>query len=174
MKKSLISTLIAAVCLTASGIAMAADNEAVQTGTVTTTVTGVSNVTITLTDTPETVTTEQVKVKGTRLASLGIEATGLDLSSVSGGNIAVAVESSNYDSASGAWLFKTDDGNSTIKAQPRAAEGWYQNPANRVSYRLQSGDKNVNLQLPIEANSGNTNVSAGVYTMPLTVSYNTW
>lgn len=175
MKKNLISTFIAAACLTASGVAMAGEKEAVQTGTLTTTVTGVSNVTITLTDNPETVTTEEVKLPGTLLSTLDISANGLDLSSAAGGNIAVEVDPNNFDTVSGAWLFKTSDGSSTsLKARPKAVQGWNHDPANRVAYRLQSSDHNVNIQLPIETNTGNTNVSAGAYTMPVTVSFNTW
>ncbi|EBX3157094.1 hypothetical protein YN38_23630 [Salmonella enterica subsp. enterica serovar Newport] len=175
MKKTLISAFIAAACLTASGAAMAGDKDAVQTGTVTTNVTGLSGVTITLNNAPETVTTDDVKVPGTLLTTLGIAATGLDLSTASGGNIAVEVEGDHYDAGSGAWLFRTGDGSSTpLKARPKTGDGWNQNPANRVAYRLQHGNQNVNLQLPIQTNSGNTNVTAGNYTMPVTVSFNTW
>ena len=174
MKKTLISTFIAAACLTASGIAMAGSNEAVQTGTVTTTVTGVSGVTITLTDSPQTVTTEEVKNPGVTLTTLGIEATGLDLSSASGGNIAVEVDSDHID-GSGAWLFKdSTQPNSNLKARPRSGSGWHHSPENRISYRLQNSSQNVNIQLPIETNTGNTNVTAGHYELPVTVSFNTW
>ncbi|HHS9164265.1 TPA: hypothetical protein ACTV58_004693 [Escherichia coli] len=175
MKKSLISTFIAAACLTASGVAMAADHEAVQNTTVTTTVTAVSGVTITLNDTPQTVTTEEAKATGTLLTTLGIAATGLDLSSARGGNIAVEVDPSHFDASSGSWLFKTGDGSSTpLKARPKSGNGWNHDPAHRVAYRLQNGDQNVNIQLPIQTNSGNTNVTAGNYSMPVTVSFNTW
>ncbi|EGK4669865.1 pilin, partial [Escherichia coli] len=70
MKKSLISTFIAAACLTASGVAMAADKEAVKAITVTTNVTKVSGITIDLTNNPETVTTDEVKTPGTLLTTL--------------------------------------------------------------------------------------------------------
>ncbi|ELF2620121.1 Dr family adhesin structural subunit [Escherichia coli] len=173
MKKSLISTFIAAACLTASGVAMAADKEAVQTGSVSTTVTGVSNVTITLTEQPQTVTTEDVKRPGVLLTTLGIDATGLDLSSAAGGNIAVEVDSDHID-VSGAWLFKDPtQPNSNLKARPKSEPGWNHDPQNRIAYRL-GGDQNVSLQLPIETNTGNTNVTAGAYELPVTVSYNTW
>lgn len=176
MKKTLISTFIAAACLTASGAAMAGDNEATQTGSVTTTVTGVSNVTITLTESSETVTTEDVKRPGVLLTTLEIDATGLDLSSAAGGNIAVTVDNSHFDVGSGAWLFKNpDQPNSTpLKARPQSASGWYHDPANRIAYALRNNEQNVNIQLPIETNSGNTTVTAGGYEMPLTVSFNTW
>lgn len=176
MKKTLISTFIAAACLTASGIAMAGDKEAVQTRTVTTQVTGVSGVTITLNDTPQTVTTEEVKRPGVTLTTLDIDATGLDLSSVAGGNIAVEVDNSHFDSTSGAWLFKNPDQPSStpLKARPHSASGWNHSPENRIAYRLQNGNQNVSLTLPIETNTGNTNVTAGGYEMPLTVSFNTW
>ncbi|EGT2786983.1 Dr family adhesin structural subunit [Salmonella enterica subsp. enterica serovar Carmel] len=174
MKKTLISTFIAAACLTASGAAMAGDKDAVQTGTVTTTVTGVSGVTITLTDSPQTVTTEDVKSPGVTLTTLGIEATGLDLSSAAGGNIAVEVDNDHID-GSGAWLFKDPtQPNSNLKARPKSESGWNHNPENRIAYRLQNSSQNVNIQLPIETNSGNTNVTAGHYELPVTVSFNTW
>ncbi|EAC0266392.1 TPA: hypothetical protein ACGAHT_003184 [Salmonella enterica subsp. enterica serovar Newport] len=175
MKKTLISTFIAAACLTASGAAMAGDKDAVQTGTVTTTVTGVSGVTITLNDRPETVTTEQVKNPGVTLTTLDIDATGLDLGSAAGGNIAVEVDNSHFDSGSGAWLFKNPDqqGSTPLKARPQSQAGWNHDPENRVAYRL-NGDQNVSIQLPIETNTGNTNVTAGHYEMPVTVSFNTW
>ncbi|HAE9567933.1 TPA_asm: hypothetical protein G4Y56_004274 [Salmonella enterica subsp. enterica serovar Montevideo] len=176
MKKTLISTFIAAACLTASGVAMAGDKDAVQTGTVTTQVTGVSGVTITLNDNPETVTTEQVKNPGVTLTTLDIDATGLDLSSVAGGNIAVEVDKTHFDSASGAWLFKNNGqpGSTPLKARPQSNTGWNHSPEDRIAYRLQNGDQNVSLRLPIETNTGNTNVTAGGYEMPLTVSFNTW
>ncbi|EFO1625933.1 hypothetical protein DWH09_24740 [Escherichia coli] len=178
MKKTLISTFIAAACLTASGIAMAGDKEAVQTGTVTTQVTGVSGVTITLNDNPETVTTEQVQNPGVTLTTLDINATGLDLGSAAGGNIAVEVDDSHFDSTSGAWLFKNPDQPSStpLKARPHSASGWNHSPEKRIAYRLQkqNGSQNVSLRLPIETNTGNTNVTAGGYEMPLTVSFNTW
>ena len=178
MKKSLISTFIAAACLTASSIAVAANNEAVENITVTTQVTGVSGVTITLNDNPQTVTTEDVKRPGVTLTTLDINATGLDLSSAAGGNIAVEVDNSHFDATSGAWLFKNPDQPSStpLKARPHssAGSGWNHSPEKRISYRLQNGDHNVSLRLPIETNTGNTNVTAGGYEMPLTVSFNTW
>lgn len=176
MKKTLISTFIAAACLTASGAAMAGNKDAVQTGTVTTTVTGVTGVTITLTDNPQTVTTEDVKSPGVTLTTLDIEATGLDLSSAAGGNIAVEVDNDHID-GSGAWLFKDPtQPNSNLKARPKSApgSGWNHNPENRIAYRLQNSSQDVNIQLPIETNLGNTNVTAGHYELPVTVSFNTW
>ncbi|EEZ6608861.1 hypothetical protein DBT60_004474 [Escherichia coli] len=179
MKKSLISTFIAAACLTASGVAMAADKEAVQNVTVTTNVTGVSSVTIDLTESPQTVTTDEVKVPGTLLTTLEISSSGFDLNSVQGANIAVEVGNDNIETGSGAWLFKNNDQpNSTpLKARPKAGNGWNHDPQNRIAYRLTSSNSNGNsatIRLPIETNSGNTNVPVGGYNMPLTVSYNTW
>ncbi|EAN2308713.1 hypothetical protein CGO55_23265 [Salmonella enterica] len=175
MKKTLISTFIAAACLTASGVAMAGDKEAVEHTTVTTNVSGVSGITITLTDNPENVTTEEVKNPGVTLTTLGIEATGLTNNGATGGsNIAVEVGNDHFDSATGAWLFKNNDGSSTpLKARPKGAQGWNHDPADRVGYRLNGGDS-ASLLFVLETNSGNTNVTAGGYSMPLTVSYNTW
>lgn len=176
MKKSLISTFIAAACLTASSIAVAASNEAVKNITVTTNVSDVSGITINLTDNPETVTTEDVKSQGVTLTTLSIDATGLTNNGATGNsNIAVEVGNDNYDASSGAWLFKNGDGSSDpLKARPRG-QGWHQEPPNRIGYRLNGNNVNTaNLQLTIETNTGNTNVTAGGYTMPLTVSYNTW
>ncbi|EFB1391683.1 hypothetical protein MLT81_20425 [Escherichia coli] len=176
MKKTLISTFIAAACLTASGIAMAADKEAVENTTVTTTVSDVSSIMINLTDNPENVTTEDVKSPGVTLTALGIDATGLTNNGASGNsNIAVEVGSDNYDASSGAWLFKNGDGSSTpLKARPRG-QGWHQEPNNRIAYRLTGNNVNAaSIRLILETNIGNTNVTAGSYTMPLTVSYNTW
>ncbi|EGH1125542.1 TPA: hypothetical protein PWK54_005161 [Escherichia coli] len=176
MKKSLISTFIAAACLTASGVAMAGDKEAVKNITVTTNVTEVSSVTIDLTNNPETVTTDDVKVPGTLLTTLDISSSGFDLKSVQGASIAVEVDALNTDT-SGSWLFKNNDQphSTQLKTRPKVGTDWSLGPQNKVTYRLKSSDGNsVNLQLPIETNSGNTNVPAGSYNLPMTVSYNTW
>lgn len=176
MKKSLISTFIVATFLTASGVAMAGDKDAVQTGTVTTTVTGSSGATIILNDNPQTVTTEDVKSPGVLLTTLGIDASGLNLSSAAGGNIAVEVEGDNYDADSGTWLFKADGNSTPLKALPKSGDGWTRNPNNRTSHNLQGSSENVstNIQLPIESAEGNNNVTPGNYNMPVTVSFNTW
>lgn len=176
MKKSLISTFIAAACLTASGVAMAADNEAVKAITVTTNVTKVSGITIDLTNNPETVTTDEVKTPGTLLTTLDISSSGFDLNSVQGASIAVEVDASSTDT-SGSWLFKnTEQPQSTqLKTRPKIGSDWTLNPQNKVTYTLKRSQSNsVNIQLPIETNSGNTNVPAGSYNLPLTVSYNSW
>ncbi|EHK6188575.1 hypothetical protein IO967_004813, partial [Escherichia coli] len=105
-----------------------------------------------------------------------ISSSGFDLNSVQGASIAVEVDAYSTDT-SGSWLFKnTEQPHSTqLKTRPKIGSDWTLNPQNKVTYTLKRSQGNsVNIRLPIETNSGNTNVPAGSYNLPLTVSYNSW
>ncbi|HGE5436066.1 TPA: hypothetical protein ACGF77_004508, partial [Escherichia coli] len=98
MKKTLISAFVAVACAATSGSAFAA-REAETAVTLTTTVVPLSSINIEATPAAETVTVEDVKVQGTKLASLSISADNL-VNTGTGANISVTVDSNNYNSQS--------------------------------------------------------------------------
>ncbi|EGI1266684.1 hypothetical protein H6270_004716 [Escherichia coli] len=167
MKKALISAFVAIACAATSGSAFAG-KEAETAVTLTTTVAPLSSINIEATPAAETVTVEDVKVKGTKLASLSISANNL-VNTATRANIKVTVNSDNYDSARQAWLFK--NGTNTIRALP-SSQGWSFNGDN-VTKRVDT-DSSLTDKVDFNTKLGNTNVVAGSYSMPVTVSYNTW
>lgn len=167
MKKTLISAFVAVACAATSGSAFAA-REAETAVTLTTTVVPLSSINIEATPAAETVTVEDVKVEGTKLASLSISADNL-VNTGTGANISVTVDSNNYTSQSQTWLFK--NGSNTIKASP-ITQGWNFN-GDSVSVRVDN-DSSFTDTVELRTKSGNTGVVAGSYSMPVTVSYNTW
>ncbi|HFU7411176.1 hypothetical protein O5910_22965 [Escherichia coli] len=169
MKKNIISTVIAAALCTVAGSAMAAVVVSDNT-TLTTTVSAVSSASVTVTPIDATVSVDDVKVAGTSLAAAEVSATGL-YNGTTGANVKLTVDSSNYDNVYGKWLFTS--GSESIKVMPELPSGWQFNGDN-ITMQIDSVDSVPATVINFKTSSANSNVTPGVYTMPVTMSFNTW
>ncbi|EEQ4634570.1 hypothetical protein KX401_24450 [Escherichia coli] len=170
MKKNIISTVIAAALCAVAGSAMAAQNIATDTAVLTSNVRAVSGATVTATPIDVTVTTDEIKVAGTHVSAVTVDASGL-YDGTKGANVKLTVDPSHYESGPQKWLFKDASGNS-FKVTPQAS-GWNFNGGD-VTKRT-DGMTSVNgEQIDMVTVSGNGDVPPGAYTMPVTLSFNTW
>ncbi len=171
MKKNIISTVIAAALCAVTGSAMA-ETVATDSATVSTTVRSVSSATVTVTPMDGSVTTDEVKQPGTKVAAVTLEASGL-YNGQTGANISLTVDSSNYDSTTQKWKFISSDSSQSFKVIPVKPSGWNFN-GNSISKRLNGETELASLNVDFETVAGNGNVQPGNYSMPVEMSFNTW
>ncbi|HAM3120451.1 TPA: Dr family adhesin structural subunit [Escherichia coli] len=174
MKKNIIAAIIAASCFSVSGVSLANTTSilASHSTDVTTNVTAVTGATITVTPTPETVTTEQAATNGVKLASLTVDATGISNGVSGASNVKVTVDSSHYsgDSAGQYWVFKDANGNG-LNSKVQGTE--WQNNGDNVTHRTDSVTT-YNGSFDLVTAGSNTNVQPGVYTLPVTATITAW
>lgn len=171
MKKNIISTVIAAALCAVAGSAMAANNIVTDSATVTTTVRAVSSATVTVTPVDAIVTVDEVKQQGTSVAAVDVEASGL-YDGNAGANIKLTVDGANYDSTYQKWKFISTNGES-FAVLPALPSGWTFNGDN-VTKRTQGVNSVSVTRINFETVAGNGNVTPGDFTMPVTLSFNTW
>ncbi|MGS3948594.1 hypothetical protein [Escherichia coli] len=171
MKKNIISTVIAAALCTVAGSAMAAPNMATDTAVLTSNVRAVSGATVTATPIDTIVTTDEITVPGTHVSAVTVDASGLYAGPTGKANVKLTVDPSHYHSSSQKWLFKDASGNS-FKVLPEAS-GWGFD-GNNITKRTDGATSVNSEQIDMVTVAGNKDVPPGAYTMPVTLSFNTW
>lgn len=170
MKKNIISTVIAAALCTVAGSAMAAQNIVTDNATLTTTVSAVSSASVTVTPIDATVSVDDVKVQGTSVAAAEVSATGL-YNGTTGANVKLTVDSSNFNNVTRKWLFTS--GSESFSVLPELPSGWQFNGDN-ITMRVDTIDTVPSTVITFKTSEGNGDVTPGAYTMPVTMSFNTW
>ncbi len=172
MKKSIVSTVIAVALCATTGSAMAETvTVATNSATVTTQVRSLSSATVTVTPVDGSVTTDEVKQQGNKVAAVTLDASGL-FNGQTGANIKLTVDNNNYDSVYQKWLFTSADGQS-FRVSPVIPAGWIfdgQSIIKRLNGETELGSLNVDFQTA----SGNSDVQPGNYSMPVEMTFNTW
>ncbi len=171
MKKNILSTVVAAALFAVAGSSMAASNIATDTATVTTTVRALTAATVSVTPVNASVTTDEIKQQGTRVAAVDVEASGL-YNGTTGANVKLTVDGSHYQSATQSWLFTADSGES-FSVTPALPTGWSFNGDN-ITTRTDNRTSVAVTRIDFETKAGNGDVSPGDYNMPVTLSFNTW
>jgi hypothetical protein len=171
MKKNIISTVIAAALCAATGSAIAAP-VVTDSATVTTAVRSVSSATVSVTPVDGSVTTDEVKQAGTKVAAVTLDASGL-YDGPTGANISLSVGKSNYNADTQKWNFISADGSQRFSVLPVVPSGWNFN-GDSISKRINGETELASLNIDFETVAGNGNVQPGNYSMPVEMTFGVW
>lgn len=168
MKKNIISAVIAGAFFAVAGSAMAAPREAVDTATVTTSVLATSAATVSVTPNSGSVSVDDITTSGVEVASVDVSASGL-YDGPTGADLKLAVDA-NHFAGGQYWKMVSGSGESFnvfVKTD------WQQN-GNNVTLRTVGKTSVPTTKIVFATASGNRTVSPGDYSMPVTLSFNTW
>ncbi len=168
MKKNIISALIASTFFAVAGSAIAVPNEATDTATVTTHVLATSAATVSVTANNGTVSVDDISTPEVEVASVDVSASGLH-DGKTGANVKLSVDKSHFYGGQ-YWKMTSSSGESF---NVYVKTDWQQNGDN-VTYRTDGRTSLPSTRIVFATAAGNGKVSPGDYTMPVTLSFNSW
>ncbi|CAM6549613.1 MULTISPECIES: hypothetical protein [Escherichia] len=169
MKKNIISAVIAGAFFAVAGSAMAAPNEATDTATVTTSVLATSAATVSVTANNGSVSVDDITTPQVEVASVDVSASGLYAGDTGKANLKLSVDQAHF--AGGQYWKMVSDSGESFKVYVKT--DWQQNGDN-ITLRTDGQDSVSATNIVFATASGNNTVSPGDYTMPVTLSFNTW
>lgn len=180
MKKTLIAALMGSACLL-SGQAMATTVDGSLTPFTASTTVQAEGITLTVDQTPATVSAEEAAKADTVLLELTVTASGLNPDGNGTNRIDVgAATADGWDSDNNRWIFKNTNGDA-LYAKGVAGDGWNSamGQASDTLYGLMryvaDGETDLTTSsLQIVTATSSSSVAAGEYTLNMAVANNTW